>query len=157
VPVPGASVALPERIRDAALPVVEGAALDLVDVVVRGEGARRLVRVVVDRKGGVDLARCERVSHDLGPLLDAMEDLDAGYLLEVTSPGVDAPLRDRRAFDRVEGRPVRVQLRRDDGRTEHVDGTVRAAEEDAVVLGTDGGELRVPYDAVVLATQRLPW
>jgi ribosome maturation factor RimP len=148
---------LAERVHASAQPAAARAGLDLVDVVVRGEGHGRLVRVVVDRKGGVDLAACERLSAALGPVLDELPGLADAYRLEVTSPGVDAPLRDRRAFDRVEGRPVRVEVRDEDGRTRQVDGTVRAAEDDAVVLDTGPGQVRVPYEAVVAAHQRLPW
>jgi ribosome maturation factor RimP len=148
---------LAERVRALIAPVAAGAGLDLVDVVVRGDGPGRLLRVVVDRKGGVDLAACERLSLELGPELDAHPGLGDAYRLEVTSPGVDAQLRDQRAFDRVEGRAVRVHVRDEDGRTAQVDGTVRAAEDDAVVLETGGDLVRVPYAAVVTATQRLPW
>ena len=149
--------AVDERVRAAVLPVVEDAALDLVDVDVRGDGPRRIVRVYVDRKGGIDLDTVERVSRDLEPPLDALPELDTGYRLEVSSPGVDAPLRDQRAFDRVEGRPVRVTLREQDGGTRQIDGTVRVAEDDAVVLDAGDGVVRVPYDAIVAAAQRLPW
>ena len=131
--------------------------LDLVDVQVRGEGARRLVRVIMDRKGGVDLGRCTEVSRALSARLDALDALDAGYTLEVTSPGIDAPLTGRRAFDRVEGRTVLVHRSGGDAGVTQIRGTVRAAEADAVVLDVDGAELRVPYDEIAKATQSLPW
>jgi ribosome maturation factor RimP len=148
---------LAARIRAAAAPLVDAASLDLVDVVVRGQGPRRVVRVVVDRKGGVDIDTCARLSRELEPRLDALNELGAGYVLEVTSPGVDAPLRDRRAFDRVEGRAVLVHRRDDDGRLEQVRGTVLAAEAEAVLLDVGGEPVRVPYDRVAKATQSLPW
>lgn len=145
------------RIRAAAAPLVHAASLDLVEVTVRGQGSRRLVRVAVDRKGGVDVDACSSLSRELEPELDALNELADGYVLEVTSPGVDAPLRDRRAFDRVEGRSVLVHRRREDGHLEQVRGVVRAAEPDAVLLDVDGQPVRVPYDQVTKATQSLPW
>ena len=133
------------------------AGVDLVDVQVRGSGSRRLVRVVVDRKGGVDVECCRRVSADLSTRLDALDCFDARYRLEVTSPGVDRPLRDRRAFDRVEGREVVVRRAPPGGTAERLQGRVRSAQADAVVLEVAGQPVRVPYADIERATQCLPW
>jgi ribosome maturation factor RimP len=124
-------------------------------VQVKGAGSRMLVRIVVDRKGGVDLTTCQRLSRDLSAALDAANPIEGRYVLEVTSPGVDRPLADQAAFDRVEGRPVLVR-RRDQP---EVRGTVRAARADAVALDVDGCDeaVWVPYDEIVKATQELPW
>lgn len=149
--------AVDQTVREQAAPLVADADLDLVEVQIRGEGARRVIRVIVDRKGGVDLERCTSVSRALSARLDASGGLDAGYTLEVTSPGVDAPLADRRAFDRVEGRAVLVHRTGADGGVAQIRGTVRAAEAEAVVLDVDGTQLRVPYVEIIKATQSLPW
>jgi ribosome maturation factor RimP len=134
------------------------AGVDLVDVQVRGSGSRRLVRVVVDRKGGVDVERCRRVSADLSTGLDALDPFDARYRLEVSSPGVGHPLRGRRAFDRVEGRDVVVRrASAGGGPAERLRGRVRAAQADAVVLDVAGQPVRVPYGEIERATQCLPW
>ena len=142
-----------DRVRALALPLAEAAHADLIDVQVKGAGSRVHVRVVVDRKGGVDLATCQRLSQELSDALDADDPIEGRYVLEVSSPGVDRPLTDRASFDRVEGRLVEVH-RRDD---RPVRGTVAAAEPDAVVLDAGGEAVRVPYDDIVKATQALPW
>jgi ribosome maturation factor RimP len=144
---------LADRIRALAVPFADAASADLVDVQVKGAGSRMLVRVVVDRKGGIDLATCQRLSRELSDALDADDPIEGRYVLEVSSPGLDHPLTDRAAFDRVEGRLVDVRLRDE----EPVRGTVSAAEADAVVLDVDGDAVRVPYDEIVKATQALPW
>lgn len=149
--------AVDQIVREQAAPLVADADLDLVEVQVRGEGARRVVRVIVDRKGGVDLERCTNVARALSARLDAVDALEAGYTLEVTSPGVDAPLTGQRAFDRVEGRAVLVHRTVADGRVEQVRGTVEAAEAEAVVLAVGGASVRVPYAEIAKATQSLPW
>jgi ribosome maturation factor RimP len=148
---------LAERVRVSAQPLADAAGLDLVEVAIRGEGPRRLVRVVVDRKGGVDLDRCAELSQELGPRLEELSELDGQYALEVSSPGVDYPLRDQRAFDRVEGRTVLVHRLDTDGSVVQLRGAVRGAEAEAVVLEVDGERVRVPYDAIARATQSLPW
>jgi ribosome maturation factor RimP len=149
---------LDAQIQDLARPLAEQAGLDLVEVVVTGQAARRRVKVVVDRKGGVDLASCQQLSRELGRALDDADPLSVRYTLEVTSPGTDRPLIDRRAFDRVEGRLVRAVLRDEDEGTHEVQGVVGAAGEHAAVLTTpDGTAVEVPYDRIVKATQVLPW
>jgi len=151
---------LTDRVRDLAAPLAASQGLDLVEVAVKGTGPGRLVRVAVDRKGGVDLARCESVSRQLGGQLDGLAELDSGYRLEVGSPGVDRPLTGRRDFDRVEGRQVLVHRAAGDADAAppiQLRGTVRVAEDDAVVLDVDGADVRVPYPEIVKATQSLPW
>jgi ribosome maturation factor RimP len=142
-----------------ARPLADDAGLDLVEVRVTGEGTRRRVKVVVDRKGGVDLAACQALSRALGQALDDADPLPQRYTLEVTSPGTDRPLVDQRSFDRVEGRRVKAILREEDGEsTREVRGTVTAAGEAAAVLTADDGTtVELPYDRIVKATQELPW
>lgn len=144
-------------VRALAMPVAQEAGVDLVDVAVKGSGGQRRVRVVIDRKGGVDLATCQQVSQRLSARLDEDDPIPGRYDLEVTSPGVDHPLEGQRAFDRVEGRDVLVHRRDPDGRVLQVHGRVLRAEPDAVVLDAGDGQVRVAYDEIVKATQRLPW
>lgn len=147
-----------DRVRDLAAPLAAARGVDLVDVAIRGRGSGRLVRVVVDRKGGVDLAACQALSGELSAALDADDPVAGRYSLEVTSPGVDHPLRDRVAFDRVEGRGVLVHRRGvSQEAPEQVRGTVLRAGADAVVLDVDGREVPVPYGEIVTAKQTLPW
>ena len=74
-----------------ARPLAEESELDLVAVEIRGEGSRSRIRVVLDRKGGVDVGTCQRISRSLGRSLDALDPVNSRYTLEVTSPGTDRP------------------------------------------------------------------
>ena len=142
-------------------PLADDAGVDLVDVEVKGEGSRTRVRIIVDRKGGVDVGTCQKISKALSRGLDEADPLAQRYTLEVTSPGTDRPLEDQRSFDRIEGRAVRVILRGDDGvpvDTRTVRGVVTAAGADAVQLtGADGEVHTVAYRDISKATQELPW
>lgn len=135
--------------------LADKAGLDVVDVQIKGSGARTLVRVTVDRKGGVDLAQCQELSRDLSRLLDEADPIPTRYQLEVTSPGVNHPLRTPRDFDRIEGRTV--VIRRGADGMEEVRGSVRRAAEDAVVLEVGDDEVPVAYADIVSAKQVLPW
>jgi ribosome maturation factor RimP len=143
-------------VRAYAQPLADDAGLDLLDVQVKGSGSRTLVKVTVDRKGGVGLAECQQLSRDLSRRLDDADPIDSRYQLEVSSPGVTHPLRTQRDFDRVEGKLVVVH-RRDGGAVDEVRGTVIHAAESEVVLDADGDRISIAYDDVHTATQALPW
>lgn len=131
--------------------------VEVVDVEHKGEGSRQLLRVTIDRKGGVPLEICQRLSRALSQALDEHDPVPGRYTLEVTSPGVDRPLTDAASFDRVEGRGVLVHVRGADGRVEQVRGTVARAGERAVEIDDGASRRTVPYQDIVKAAQTLPW
>ena len=129
-------------------PVVTGAGLDLEDVEVTPVGRRRLVRVVVDRDGGVSLYDVTAVSRAASAALDGPDarDVDralggAPYVLEFSSPGIDRPLTAPRHWRRATGRLVAVTLTGGGVIT----GRVVAVGEDGVTLDTDGGQRSLPF------------
>lgn len=82
--------------------------IESVDIVYRREGSKMVLRLVLDKKGGITLDECGAVNERLGELLDKEDVLDEGYILEVCSPGLDRPLKSKKDFDRVAGKLVRV-------------------------------------------------
>jgi ribosome maturation factor RimP len=132
-------------------PVVVAAGYDLEDLSVSRAGRRHVVRVVVDRDGGVDLDAVADVSRALSKALDQAEetggDLVAGeYQLEVSSPGVDRPLTLPRHWRRNVGRLVKVTVTpaapdaaEAERRPRKLTGRVVEADEQRVVLRTDDG------------------
>ena len=130
-------------------PVVVAAGLELEDVTVTPAGKRRVVRVVVDRDGGVSLDGVAAASHAVSEVLDAGDGERAlgsqPYVLEVSSPGVDRPLREPRHWRRARGRLVSAVLA--DGstlvaRVEDVD------DEQGVLLDVDGAPRRLAWESV---------
>jgi ribosome maturation factor RimP len=104
-------VASAGRARAAIEPVVVRAGYDLEDVTITPAGRRRVLRVVVDRDGGVDLDGVAEVSRIASAALDTSEAMgDTPYVLEVSSPGVDRPLTEPRHWRRAVGRLVRARL-----------------------------------------------
>lgn len=115
-------------------------------------GKRQVIRVYLDREGGISLDECAAASEDLSVLLDADELFGEDYTLEVSSPGLDRPLRTPRDWARRKGSWIRVVL------TEQVGGKkgwigrlVRCDEESAVLVTEKGQELQIPYRVVQLA------
>jgi ribosome maturation factor RimP len=134
-------------------PVVERFGADLEDVSISRAGSRSVVRVVVDRDGGLDLDGVAEVSQAVSTELDGEEAgalLRGSFVLEVTTPGVDRPLTEPRHWRRARGRLVAV-TRRSGG---PLLARVRSADDDRVRLageGLPGGEVDVPYAEVTRA------
>lgn len=126
-------------------PVVSGRGLDLEDVVVTPAGKRRLLRVIIDKDGGVGLDAVASVSSAVSQTLDESNAMGATpYVLEVTSPGVDRPLTEPRHWRRSLARLVKVTLA--DGST--VQGRVSSVDDDSVTLDVDGTARRLEWAAV---------
>lgn len=125
-------------------PVVTGAGLVLEGVTITPAGKRRVVRVVVDlpddATGSVDLDHVSAVSRAVSDALEASDVLGgAPYVLEVTSPGVDRPLTERRHWSRARGRLVHAGDTR---------GRVLQISEAGVVFDTEDGERTVAWDGL---------
>lgn len=100
---------LEDRIRGLAAPVAEGFGLELVDVAFTSEFGRRILRVYIDKPGGVTVEDCERVSRELSTVLDVQDPIPQNYNLEISSPGLDRPLKTERDFARFTGRKARIR------------------------------------------------
>ena len=101
-----------ERVRAIAAPIVRALDLELVEVECTGQGPRTLLRVFIDKPGGVTLTDCEQVHQSLGRALDVEDPIPHAYTLEVSSPGLDRPLRHRGDYQRAKGKLVNFKLRR---------------------------------------------
>lgn len=154
-----------KEVGDLVRPVVEAAGLELWEVSFGREGGRRILRVTVDRPGkheqhvgGVDLDTIAATSQRLSRRLDLEGfEQDRPYELEVSSPGLERALREPRHFERSVGQQVRVKtVEPVDGRRVH-EGALVSADAEAIVIASDGGELRVVYDGIASARTVFEW
>ena len=140
--------AVAERVEHALAPAVAERGLDLELVEVQPAGRRRLIRVLVDRDGGISLDDVAALSHHLSEVLDASDAMgDQPYVLEVSSPGVDRPLTLPRHWRRARGRLVVVELV--DG--QKVSGRIKTTTDDAATLSTETGVQSVAFADVANA------
>jgi len=98
-----------DRIIALASPVAEGFGLELVDVTFTSEFGRRILRICIDKPGGVTVEDCEKVSRELGTVLDVEDPIPQNYNLEVSSPGLDRPLKTEKDFARFSGKRARIR------------------------------------------------
>jgi len=140
------------RLREVVELLTTADGFDLEELTVVAAGRRRVVRVVIDRDGGVSLDDAATLSRRISDMLDAPDDPmgAAPYALEVTSPGIGRPLTLPRHFRRARTR--RVSLTTADGRA--LSGHVLAATDSAVTLltgKTGADQLTVPFDTILKA------
>jgi len=132
--------------------VIEGEGLELVDVTFGRESGRRILRLTVDRDGGVDLDTISQLSKKVSRRLD-LEGFEPGpYALEVTTPGIERPLRRPQDFRRAVGQRVRVRTG-----DSVLEGELRAAEEHEIRIAAQEDEHRVALDEVAAAKTIVDW
>lgn len=136
-----------ELVRSLAERVVRSHGLEIFDVQFRRESAGWVLRVVIDRPdiragqthagraiAGVSVADCQRVSEELGALLDVEDVIDRAYTLEVSSPGLDRPLRGLEDFQRFAGSLAKVVVMEPVNGQMHFEGRVEQIEGDEVIM-----------------------
>ena len=98
-----------ERVREMARGILEFEGMEFVHLEMKQTGGGAVLRLLIDREGGVTLNDCSRISRRLSAQLDVEDPIDHGYTLEVSSPGLDRPLFSDRDYDRFAGQQVRVR------------------------------------------------
>lgn len=123
-----------------ATPVLHQMGMELVDVELRHEQRDLILTLFIDREGGISLEHCVDVSHEVGTLFDVEDIIGGSYRLEVSSPGLDRPLKKLSDFERFSGRAVKIKTKRlcDPDASGHPRKTFRG-----VLLGIDGEQIRL--------------
>lgn len=138
-----------ERVTSIVLPLLTESGLELVDVEFRREAGGWVLRLYLDKRGGVTLGDCQQVSEELSDLLDVEKLIDHPYTLEVSSPGLDRPLRRESDFLHFVGERARVSTSQAIAGQRRFLGVLRGYEEGQVVLEReDGTTVRIPYAAI---------
>jgi ribosome maturation factor RimP len=113
--------------------------LELFDVECTGQGSRTLVRVFIDKQNGVTVSDCEQVHLSLSHALDVQDPIQHTYTLEVSSPGLDRPLKRRQDYARSIGKLVRLKLTNALDGQWRMTGRLQTVNEEGVVLEMEEG------------------
>ncbi len=152
-------VELEQRLAAIADRAASGTGIELVEIQLRGAGKARLLRVYIDKPGGVTHGDCELISQRIGKLLDE-EDAVPGesYTLEVSSPGVERKLAKARDFERVIGRKIRLVLLEPLEGATRFEGKLAAFCNETLDLETASGDLvHIPVERVKKANLKFDW
>jgi len=128
-----------EEVRQLAEPLADEGGFELVDVEFVVQGRQRVVRVLLDKPGGITLGDCAAFSRRLGDCLDMNQTVAASYRLEVSSPGVDRPLRSLEAVARFAGRPASLTSAEPRDGRRHFDGVLLGPQGTSCGVRTEDG------------------
>ena len=177
---------LPPRVQELAERVAAGHGVEVLELTLRRHGRSQVLSVVLDSEDRVDADVVERVTKEISRALDEDDPLAGSYTLEVTTPGLDRPLRTGRDFRRQRGHEVQILRAESAGpeesagsgsgdpegagpggggsegarprsRRTELRGVVVTADDEAVTLEVDGSQIRVPLSDVVRGKVVLPW
>ena len=136
-------------------PIVAREGFELVEVEWTRQGPAWVLRIFVDRPGGVTVDHCQELSKVLDPILDVEDFIEPAYNLEVSSPGLDRPLRKPADFERFAGQRAHVKtfglIDSPAGPRKNWTGTLRGFRDGAVEIEVDGTLHRVPHDQIAKA------
>jgi ribosome maturation factor RimP len=142
-----------ETIRSVVEPVLAPLDLQIYDLILDGI----VVRLVLDRPGGVDIDTLEAASRAIAPLLEGMDDLAGPFTIEVSSPGVERRLRTAEHFTTAIGEQVSVKARGEDGAMERLHGVLTAADPNTITIRLEDGEREIAIDAIDQARTVFDW
>jgi len=129
-------------------PVLEEMGIELVDVEFCSEQSRRILRIYADRTTGINLDDCAMVSREIGNLLDVKDLLPNRYVLEVSSPGLNRPLKRENDFLRVVGRKIKVKTAVPLKGRRNFSGVLQSFESGMLQLKSDGTVVQIPQESL---------
>lgn len=148
-----------ERVVEATGDLMRGLSLEVVDVEVAGGKGRPVVRISVEKEGGVTLDDCAEASGLISQVLDRENLVRGPYVLEVMSPGLQRPLKRRDDYARSVGKRVRVSLRQPFEGRQSFTGILRDAGEETVRLDLGEEQIELMYGSIASARldPEMPW
>lgn len=130
-----------ELTREIALQIIEDYKFELVDVEFVKEGSQRFLRVFIDKPGGITIEDCQKVSERLSDRLDEIDPIEENYYLEVSSPGLDRPLKTESDYKKSLGKEVEISLYKPiEGKKKFI-GKLKSFDESTVTIELDQGNL----------------
>ena len=147
------------RIWELAAPLAKALGLEIVDIELRREGSRagRILRLYLDKDGGPNMEDLSQVSRELGALLDEHDVVEGAYTLEVSSPGINRPLKSPEHFKRFIGKKVRVRTRElVQGRRSFL-GPLLDVSADKIAVNQDGTRFEIPFAVMEKSNYEHDW
>ncbi len=129
-----------KKVEEILLPMTDEAGFELVDVEYVKEGSNWYLRVFLDKEGGITIDDCETISRALEKKLDENDPIEAAYVLEVSSPGLDRQLKKEKDFVRYAGSLVDVKLYQAQNGSRDWQGLLEGWEDGTLTIRTDEGE-----------------
>lgn len=147
-----------EKVREIAHRVASSEGMEVVEVEFRGQGPRSLLRIFIDKPGGITHGDCELISNQVGAILDVEDLIPSSYVLQVSSPGVERRLTRPADYARFAGCKVRVVLRAPLGGHRRLVGRLEGLQSGILTLTlAPGNRVSVEYDNVERTNLVFEW
>lgn len=143
-----------EELKKIILPLLEEEGAEIVELNFIRMRGKSLLKLLVDRKcGGISLGDCSRLNQKIGEALDAADTIKESYVLEVSSPGLDRPLKTKNDFLRCINKKVKFFLCQPVNGKIEINARVDRAEDEAVVVDIEGKTQEIPLSNIIKAKQ----
>ena len=148
-----------QKVREIAERVGASEGIEIVEAELAGGGKARVLRIFIDKPGGVTHADCEMISHQVGAILDVEDVIPGGaYTLEVSSPGVERKLTKPSDFERFRGQKAKITLREPVENSKHWVGTLAGMDQNIVSIEPEPGRtIRFSFDQIQKANLKFEW
>ena len=144
-----------DRVKEIAEDYAGQRGMEIVDIVFRREQQGMVLRILADKPEGITIDECEEMNNFLSTALDQENIMERSYVLEVSSPGLDRPIKTKRDFERAMGRALEVKTyEKIDGRKDH-EGTLMGMDNDNIVIGNNGVSVAIPKEKIAVARLKI--
>jgi ribosome maturation factor RimP len=147
------------QIWELAAPLAQSQGMEIIDIEFRREGSRggRVLRLYLDKEGGPNMDELSRMSRELSDLLDDQDAIDGAYTLEVSSPGINRPLKRPEHFMAFVGKKIRVRTRDlINGRRSFL-GKLLEVANDHIAIDQDGARCEIPFQQIDKSNYEHDW
>ncbi|MGP0566384.1 ribosome maturation factor RimP [Nitrospina sp. 32_T5] len=142
---------IPQAVESLVEPVILAQGLELVDVEYRREGRNWILRIYIDKPGGVGVEDCKKVSRMVEDMIEVDDIVRTHYILEVSSPGLDRPLKKEKDFRRYLGKKVQITTYAPIGDRRNFKGTLKNFEDGDVHVDAQGQTFAIPLNNIASA------
>ncbi len=140
-----------QEVREVVEPILQSQGYELVDLEYQRESRGWVLRIYLDREGGITLDDCTGVSHEVGAVLEVKDVIPNAYVLEVSSPGLTRPLKKPEDYNRFRNQLVKIKLFQPlDGRR-NFKGILLGLEVETVRVEADGQVFEIPLQSIAKA------
>lgn len=142
-----------ERIRDTVIGIFDEHKIELVDLICRREGKVKVLRILADTEAGITVDECAKMNEIISAVLDKEDFIDENYILEISSPGLDRPLKTKQDYLRMKGKRIRVYTFAPiDAKKEFIGALETVDENDIVISNSDARLTKIPLNKISKAT-----
>lgn len=140
-----------DKIKDLVQPALDQESVELVDLIYRWESGRDVLRLLVDKPGGISIADCTRINKILSDIFDKSDLITKSFVLEVNSPGLDRLLSTNKDFQRNIGKKIKLIAKNNKGATDTMIGDLKSVDDQKIILNIKGSQMQVLLADIIKA------